>query len=171
MTLSSRGFRWRLGVQRSTAYRSRADASAVPGRSLFRSFYSKARNLRSRGKRSLTRTNLVQRRNPPALAFVWLVLMRNSYGPLPPQRKPARSKARRTWRTHRILAETLCQRGNREVTNKQFGIEFGFLVMTNTWAICHGETPIIKRYTQGVLVLCESGCIARRKFKKLEEPP
>lgn len=38
------------------------------------------------------------------------------------------------------LAEVLYQCGNRELTNKQtkFGIEFGFFVMTNTWAICHG---------------------------------
>ena len=35
----------------------------------------------------------------------------------------------------RILAETLSQRGNRVVTNKQRGIRFAFLVMTNTWAI------------------------------------
>ena len=33
------------------------------------------------------------------------------------------------------LAETLRQRGNRVVTNKQCGIRFVFLVMTNTWAI------------------------------------
>jgi hypothetical protein len=34
-----------------------------------------------------------------------------------------------------ILAETLRQRGNRVVTNKQWGMRFVFLVMTNTWAI------------------------------------
>ena len=38
-------------------------------------------------------------------------------------------------RGKRILAETLSQRGNRVVTNKQRGIRFAFLVMTNTWAI------------------------------------
>jgi hypothetical protein len=37
--------------------------------------------------------------------------------------------------------------------------------MTNTWAICHGETPIIKRYTQGVLVLCESGNLLVRMYR------
>jgi hypothetical protein len=40
-----------------------------------------------------------------------------------------------TGRTHCILAETLRQRGNRDVTNKHLGIRFVFLVMTNTWAI------------------------------------
>ena len=35
----------------------------------------------------------------------------------------------------RILAETPSQRRNRVVTNKQRGIRFVFLVMTNTWAI------------------------------------
>ena len=34
-----------------------------------------------------------------------------------------------------IVAETLRQRGNGVVTNKQCGIRFVFLVMTNTWAI------------------------------------
>jgi hypothetical protein len=65
------------------------------------------------------------------------------------------------------LAETLRQRGNREVTNKQFGIEFGFLVMTNTWAICHGETPITKRYTQGVLFYAKVE-IARSNVSRAE---
>jgi hypothetical protein len=37
--------------------------------------------------------------------------------------------------------------------------------MTNTWAICRGETPIIKRYTQGVLVLCESGNLLVRMYR------
>jgi hypothetical protein len=37
--------------------------------------------------------------------------------------------------------------------------------MTNTRAICHGETPIIKRYTQGVLVLCESGNLLVRMYR------
>jgi hypothetical protein len=39
-----------------------------------------------------------------------------------------------TGRTHCILAETLRQRGNRDVTNKHLGIRFVFLVMTNTRA-------------------------------------
>ena len=34
-----------------------------------------------------------------------------------------------------ILAETLRQRGNRVVTNKQCGIRFAFLVMTNAAAM------------------------------------
>ena len=42
-----------------------------------------------------------------------------------------------TGRTHCILAETHRQRGNRVVTNRQLGIRFVFLVITNTWAIGH----------------------------------
>ena len=47
-----------------------------------------------------------------------------------------------TGRTHCILAETLRQRGNRVVTNSQFGIGFVFLVMTNTWVIGHAKRRV-----------------------------
>src|SRR6516165_10833067 len=46
-----------------------------------------------------------------------------------------------------------------EVTNKQFGIGFVFLVMTNTRAIC-------RAYTQGVMVLCEGGRSARSNVSR-----
>jgi len=48
-----------------------------------------------------------------------------------------------------------------EVTNKQFGIGFVFLVMTNTRAIC-------RAYTQGVMVLCEGGRSARSNVSREE---
>src|SRR4029077_3346995 len=59
---------------------------------------------------------------------------------LPPSAHPmleisGAQRAGGTSRAHCILAETLRQRGNRDVTNRPFGIGFIFLVMTNTWAI------------------------------------
>jgi hypothetical protein len=87
---------------------------------------------------------------------------------LPPSAHPMLeiSGAQRAWgggtsRAHCILAETLRQRGNRDVTNRPFGIGFIFLVMTNTWAIGRASRRVHVLAKRQLLVVTLSRQTAR----------